>query len=75
MIVICSSCSTRLQLDEAKLPSRPFTIRCPKCQNIINGEPPAPTGAADQSALAVGNAPALENVRYKQPKSAPAFKL
>lgn len=75
MIVICSSCSTRLQLDEAKLPSRPFTIRCPKCQNIINGEPPVATGAADQSALAVGNAPSLENVRYKQPKAAPAFKL
>jgi predicted Zn finger-like uncharacterized protein len=76
MIVICSSCSTRLQLDEAKLPARPFTIRCPKCQNIINGQPPAAAvGPADQSALAVGNAPALENVRYRQPKAAPAFKL
>lgn len=76
MIVICSSCSTRLQLDEAKLPSRPFTIRCPKCQNIINGEPPAAGNAlSDQSALAMGDSPALENVRYKQPKSAPAFKL
>lgn len=76
MIVICSSCSTRLQLDEAKLPSRPFTIRCPKCQNIINGQPPAaPAGAADQSALAVGESPALENVRYKQPTAAPAYKL
>ncbi|MBD0327062.1 MAG: zinc-ribbon domain-containing protein [Pyrinomonadaceae bacterium] len=76
MIVICSSCSTRLQLDEAKLPSRPFTIRCPKCQNIINGQPPAAAGGpTDQSALAVGSAPALDNVRYKQPKAAPAFKL
>jgi predicted Zn finger-like uncharacterized protein len=73
MIVICSSCSTRLQLDEAKLPPRPFTIRCPKCQNIINGQPPA-NAAADQSALA-NSAPSLENVRYKQPKAAPAFKL
>jgi predicted Zn finger-like uncharacterized protein len=72
MIVICSSCSTRLQLDETKLPSRAFTIRCPKCQNIINGQPPA--GPVDQSALAVGNAPALENVRYKQPTAAPAYK-
>lgn len=75
MIVICSNCSTRLQLDEAKLPSRPFTIRCPKCQSIINGEPPVATGPADQSALALGDSPALENVRYKQPKAAPAFKL
>ncbi len=76
MIVICSSCSTRLQLDEAKLPPRPFTIRCPKCQSIINGQPPAaPAGPADQSALSVGNAPSLESARYKQPKAAPAYKL
>lgn len=76
MIVICSSCSTRLQLDEAKLPARPFTIRCPKCQNIINGQPPAAPGSpVEQSALAVGSSPALENVRYRQPKAAPAYKL
>ena len=76
MIVICSSCSTRLQLDEAKLPPRPFTIRCPKCQSIINGQPPAAaTGPADQSALSVGSAPSLESTRYKQPKAAPAYKL
>ncbi len=73
MIVICSSCSTRLQLDEAKLPPRPFTIRCPKCQNIINGQPPQ-SASVDQSALSLGT-PSLENVRYKQPKAAPAFKL
>jgi predicted Zn finger-like uncharacterized protein len=76
MIVICSSCSTRLQLDEAKLPARSFTIRCPKCQSIINGQPPAaPGNPAEQSVLAVGSAPALENGRYRQPKAAPAFKL
>lgn len=73
MIVTCANCSTRLQLDEAKLPSRAFTVRCPKCQNIINGQPPA--GPADQSALSVGNAPALESGRYKQPTAAPAYKL
>lgn len=76
MIVICSSCSTRLQLDEAKLPPRPFTIRCPKCQSIINGQPPAAaSGPVDQSALSVGNTPSLESTRYKQPKAAPAYKL
>lgn len=75
MIVICSSCSTRLQLDEAKLPSRPFTIRCPKCQSIINGQPPSASSPAEQSALAVGSTPSLESPRYKQPKAAPAYKL
>ncbi|MCA1849798.1 MAG: zinc-ribbon domain-containing protein, partial [Acidobacteria bacterium] len=33
MIVVCSQCTTRLQLDDAKVPSRPFTVRCPKCQS------------------------------------------
>ncbi|HEV2913941.1 MAG TPA: zinc-ribbon domain-containing protein [Pyrinomonadaceae bacterium] len=71
MIVACSQCTTRLQLDDAKLPSRPFTIRCPKCQNIINAQPPVAT--TEQGALAVGESPALENPRYKQPTPAPAF--
>lgn len=75
MIVICSSCSTRLQLDEAKLPSRPFTIRCPKCQNIINAQPPVAAAPTEQSALSLGESPALENVRYKQPTAAPAYNL
>ncbi|HEX8142268.1 MAG TPA: zinc-ribbon domain-containing protein [Pyrinomonadaceae bacterium] len=72
MIVVCSQCTTRLQLDDAKLPSRAFTIRCPKCQNIISAQPPA-ANATEQGALAVGNSPALENPRYKQPTPAPAF--
>jgi CheY-like chemotaxis protein len=61
-----------LQLDDAKLPSRAFTIRCPKCQNIISAQPPVASGS-EQSALGVGEAPALENPRYKQPTPAPAF--
>src|SRR5437764_966752 len=42
MIVTCPNCTTRLQLDKAKVPSRPFSVRCPKCQQIINAQPPAP---------------------------------
>jgi predicted Zn finger-like uncharacterized protein len=72
MIVVCSQCTTRLQLDDAKLPSRPFTIRCPKCQSIINAQPPVANGN-EQGALAVGESPALENPRYKQPKPAPVY--
>jgi len=76
MIVVCSQCTTRLQLDDAKLPSRAFTIRCPKCQNVINAQPPA-SGSGEQpqpqGALGVGESPSLENPRYKQPNPAPAF--
>src|SRR2546423_5894757 len=42
MIVNCPNCTTRLQLDDAKVPARPFSVRCPKCQQIINAQPPAP---------------------------------
>jgi hypothetical protein len=62
-----------LQLDDAKVPSRSFTIRCPKCQQIINAQPPAQSGGEQQGALAVGETPALDNPRYKQPTPAPAY--
>jgi predicted Zn finger-like uncharacterized protein len=73
MIVVCSQCTTRLQLDDAKLPARAFTIRCPKCQNVINAQPPAAGSGEPQGALGVGESPSLENPRYKQPTPAPAF--
>lgn len=72
MIVVCSQCTTRLQLDDAKVPSRPFTVRCPKCQSIIHGQPTATTNG-QQSALTVGDAPALDNARFNPPMAAPVF--
>lgn len=75
MIVVCSQCSTRLQLDDAKVPTRPFTVRCPKCQSIIQGQPPVSASTnGQQSALGVGDAPALEGARFNPPMAAPAFK-
>jgi hypothetical protein len=62
----------RLQLDEAKIPSRPFNVRCPKCQQIINAQPPV--DALNQSALALGGSPATGNPRLDQPTPAPLFK-
>ena len=46
MVLICPKCEARLQLDEAKAPSRPFTVRCPKCQGGINVQPPASSDEA-----------------------------
>ncbi len=57
MIVTCSNCTARLQLDAAKIPARPFSVRCPKCQQIINAQPPAQPAARDALA-AVGDVPA-----------------
>jgi predicted Zn finger-like uncharacterized protein len=35
MIIRCDNCSVSLQLDESKVPSGNFTVRCPRCQNLI----------------------------------------
>ena len=54
MIVTCPNCTTRLQLDGAKVPARPFSVRCPKCQQIVNAQPPAQSAAPQRDALAAG---------------------
>ncbi|MCW5961725.1 MAG: zinc-ribbon domain-containing protein [Pyrinomonadaceae bacterium] len=35
MNIRCDSCSVSLQLDEDKVPAGNFTVRCPRCQNMI----------------------------------------
>lgn len=35
MRVTCSNCEARLQLDESKIPSHAFKVKCPKCQSPI----------------------------------------
>ncbi len=83
MIIVCTQCATRLQLQDAKVPLRPFTMRCPKCQNIINGQPAAfanDSGAIaasrnNQGAFAIGDAPALKHHRTKTATLAPAFQV
>jgi len=58
MIVTCPNCTTRLQLDEAKVPARPFSVRCPKCQQIVNAQPPAAAPPQRDALAAVGGLPA-----------------
>jgi predicted Zn finger-like uncharacterized protein len=47
MIIRCDNCSVSLQLDEAKIPNGNFTVRCPRCQNLVrvqaNGGKGSPT--------------------------------
>jgi predicted Zn finger-like uncharacterized protein len=64
MIIVCQKCSTRLQIDDEKSPQRPFTVRCPKCNSIVNSGPANP--ATEQSALAVGGSPATDHPRFEQ---------
>ena len=62
MIVTCPNCTTKLQLDGAKVPSRPFSVRCPKCQQIVNAQPPAQEAPRDAVA-AVGDLPSSARPR------------
>ena len=73
MIIVCQKCASRLQVDEMKVPSRPFTIRCPKCNANVDCDPASP--AIEQSAIALGDSPATGNPRYEPPKPAPLFEL
>jgi predicted Zn finger-like uncharacterized protein len=45
----CSQCATRIQIDDAKVPDRPFKVKCPKCQAII----PLPGRNAEAEAAGV----------------------
>jgi predicted Zn finger-like uncharacterized protein len=74
MIIVCQKCSVRLQIDETKVPSSSFTVRCPKCNSIVDSGLQSP--ATELSAIAVGDSPATENPRFDhRPKPAPLFEL
>lgn len=74
MIIVCQECNSRLQVDETKVPSRSFSVRCPKCNSNINSG--SPSGAVGHSALALGESPATGNPRLEHPPlPAPQFEL
>jgi predicted Zn finger-like uncharacterized protein len=31
----CTQCSSRIQIDDGKVPDKPFKVKCPKCQAVI----------------------------------------
>ncbi len=48
MIIRCDNCSVSLQLDESKIPTKIFTVRCPRCQNMIRVTPGKDMSAVQQ---------------------------
>jgi predicted Zn finger-like uncharacterized protein len=73
MVIICQQCSARLQLDDTKVPARSFTVRCPKCQHMINAQPPA-QGTGEQGAVSLSGSTSTSNSRFERPRPAPAYK-
>ncbi len=59
MIIRCDNCSVSLQLDEGKVPNTNFTVRCPRCQNLIRVAPGAKDASPVQQMKENAPAPAV----------------
>ncbi len=72
MIILCQKCEARLQVDETKVPSRPFVIRCPKCHTSLDTGLPNQT----QEDATAGGGPIIgESPRFELANPAPLFEL
>ncbi len=67
MIISCDNCSVSLQLDESKIPNGNFTVRCPRCQNLVRVQRGAKSDASStvQQLEANKPAPAVEDNAQK----------
>jgi predicted Zn finger-like uncharacterized protein len=75
MVLICPQCNARLQLDDAKTPSRPFSVRCPKCQASVNHAPTsAPEAITTASTTASKASIEVTATTFERPTTAPPFK-
>jgi predicted Zn finger-like uncharacterized protein len=56
----CSQCASRIQIDDSKVPDKPFKVKCPKCQAVITlpGKGASPAGNGGTEAAAPPPAPA-----------------
>jgi len=76
MLVICSNCKARLQLDENKLPTHAFKLRCPKCQSRIEIKSAVPSDN-DSGGLTFPEEmtpPSTQISPFERPPIAAAFK-
>lgn len=71
MNIVCPKCSARLQLDDAKAPSTPFTVRCPKCNAAVEAQPLH--SPADQSGNGASKSPTNDPARFERPLPAPRY--
>ena len=67
----CTSCAQRIVIDDAKVPDRPFSVKCPKCQTVVRfpGKGAAPVVSAPgtgtfESKLPAGAYPAAPTSAY-----------
>ena len=75
MVLVCPQCSARLQLDESKAPSRPFSVRCPKCQASVNHDPTSTSETVVAPVEVQSDAASDAPTRFATPTAAPRFTL
>jgi len=60
----CPKCANVITIDDAKVPDRPFGVKCPRCQEVVRlpGKPPAaaPPAASPAAARPVAGGAAAE---------------
>lgn len=56
----CPSCGNRIVVDDSRVPDRPFTVKCPKCQTMVKFAGRAAAGPAmDAPAPGEATAPSM----------------
>src|SRR2546428_11458273 len=71
MVLICPKCEARLRLDEAQLPSHPFSVRCPKCQTSVDVQPDSVVGR--EPVVATETVAVRASAVFERPVAAPQF--
>ena len=71
----CTQCQSRIQIDDSKVPDKPFKVKCPKCQAVITlpgkgAAAPAPGNGGAEAAAAP--APAPPAPAYEPPPPPPS---
>ena len=65
----CSSCGNRITIDDAKVPDRPFQVKCPKCQSLVRFPGKGAAAASPAPAPASASAAAEEPEPPRAPPS------
>jgi predicted Zn finger-like uncharacterized protein len=53
----CPNCQNRIVIDDAKVPDRPFSVKCPKCQTVVRFPGRAAAAPAGAGPATVPSAP------------------
>lgn len=64
----CPNCQHKIVIDDARVPDRPFSVKCPKCKNALR----FPGKGANEAAAASAPAPAASEAPSAPAPAAPA---